>query len=246
MAEFEATGVNETEVAEPSQEDTGVNEQESAETVSEEETVEEEVQEEVQDSETNAAFARMRREAEQARSEAEAAQRELAELKAKNDARAAAMSRLTGNDNGDIAAIAEATGMSEDEILAEFEAAEESAQKDLVIESLQEKITTLEADTLMQRDLAAIQKIDPTVKSLEDLGNEYGEYIIAGLSPEAAYWAIKGKEYANKATPAKPVGKVHTGPAEKDYYTDAEIDAMSSDQLSKNWKKIMASWERKK
>ena len=193
MAEFEATGVNETEVAEPSQEDTGVNEQESAETVSEEETVEEEVQEEVQDSETNAAFARMRREAEQARSEAEAAQKELAELKAKNDAIAAAMSRLTGNDNGDIAAIAEATGMSEDEILAEFEAAEESAQKDLVIESLQEKITTLEADTLMQRDLAAIQKIDPTVKSLEDLGNEYGDYIIAGLSPEAAYWAIKGK-----------------------------------------------------
>ena len=64
MAEFEATGVNETEVAEPSQEDTGVNEQESAETVSEEEMVEEEteVQEEVQDSETNAAFARMRRE----------------------------------------------------------------------------------------------------------------------------------------------------------------------------------------
>ena len=39
MAEFEATGVNETEVAEPSQEDTGVNEQESAETVSEEEMV---------------------------------------------------------------------------------------------------------------------------------------------------------------------------------------------------------------
>ena len=45
MAEFEATGVNEAEVAEPSQEDTGVNEQESAETVSEEEVVEEEVQE---------------------------------------------------------------------------------------------------------------------------------------------------------------------------------------------------------
>ena len=98
------TSVETSEVAEPTEEVTGVEEQETAEPVSEE-TVEEEPKK----TEEDAAWARMRREAEQARKEAEAAQKELAELKAKEDARESTYSRLTGSDNGDIAAIAEAT-----------------------------------------------------------------------------------------------------------------------------------------
>lgn len=237
-----STGVNEAEFAEQSVEETGVNELESAETVSEEEV--EEPAAEQQDSETNAAFARMRREAEEARAELQAAQRELAELKASNEARSNTFSRLTGTENGEIAAIAEATGMSEEEVVAEMEAAKESAQKDLRIEQLEEKITSLEVDSLMQRDLAAIQKIDPSVKSLDDLGEGYVDYVAAGLPPERAYWAIKAEQTAKQATPPKAVGKIATGTAEKDYYTDAEIEAMTPEQQKSNWKKIMASWER--
>ena len=231
------TGVEETEVAEPLEEETGVEEQETAEPVSEE-TVETKTEE-------DAAWARMRREAESARAEAEAAQRELAELKAMQEARAKAESRLTGQEDARIAALAEATGMSEDEIIAEIEAAEESARKDLRIQELEERITTIEAEKLMQADLAELRKIDPTIKSLEDLGDGYIEYIAGGLSPEKAYWAIKAEEQAKKATPPVEVGKVATGTAEKDDFTDAEIDAMSSEQLTKNWKKIMASWDRR-
>lgn len=233
------TGVEETEVAEPLEEETGVEEQETAEPVSEE-TVEE-----PQKTEEDAAWARMRREAEQARKEAEAAQKELAELKAREEARESTYSRLTGSDNGDIAAIAEATGMSEDEVLAEIEAAQESAQKDLLIEQLQNQVTSIEAERMMQADLEAIRKVDPSLKSLDDLGEGYIDYIAAGLDPVKAYWAIKAEEQANHATPPKEIGKVETSSAEKDYFTDAEIDAMSSEELTKNWKKVMASWDRR-
>lgn len=239
MADFESTSVETSEVAEPTEEVTGVEEQETAEPVSEE-TVEEEPKK----TEEDAAWARMRREAEQARKDAEAAQRELAELKAQNEARESTYSRLTGSDNGDIAAIAEATGMSEDEVLAEIEAAQESAQKDLLIEQLQNQVTSIEAERLMQEDLEKIRKVDPSLKSLDDLGEGYIEYISAGLDPVKAYWAIKAEERANEVTPPKEIGRVATSTAEKDYYTEAEIDAMSSEELTKNWKKVMASWER--
>ena len=239
MAEFESTSVETSEVAEPTEEVTGVEEQETAEPVSEE-TVEE-----PKKTEEDAAWARMRREAEQARKEAEAAQKELAELKAKEEARESTYSRLTGSDNGDIAAIAEATGMSEDEVLAEIEAAQESAQKDLLIEQLQNQVTSIEAERMMQADLEAIRKVDPSLKSLDDLGEGYIDYISAGLDPVKAYWAIKAEEQANHATPPKEIGKVETSSAEKDYYTEAEIDAMSSEELTKNWKKVMASWDRR-
>ena len=238
MAEFESTSVETTEVAEPSEEVTGVEEQETAEPVSETEPEE--------TGKDDAAWARMRRESEQARKDLEAAQRELAELKASAEARESTYSRLTGNDNGNIAAIAEATGMSEDEVIAEIEAAEESAKKDLLIEQLREQVTSIEAERLMQADLEEIRKIDPSLKSLEDLGQGYVDYVSAGLSPVRAYWAVKAEERANQATPPKEIGKVETGTVEKDYYTDAEIDAMSSEELTKNWKKVMASWDRRR
>ena len=237
MADFESTSVETTDVADPSNEVTGVEEQETAEPVSEESP-------EPRRTEQDAAWARMRRESEQARAEAEAARRELEELKAAQEARQETYSRLTGSDNGEIAAIAEATGMSEDEVIAEMQAAEESVRKDMRIAELEEQMTNIEAERLMQADLAELRKIDPTLKSLEDLGDGYIEYVASGLSPERAYWAIKAEQMAHQAKPPVEVGKVATGTAEKDYYTDAEIDAMSPEQLTKNWKKVMASWDR--
>lgn len=237
----EVTGVEVSEVAEPIEEEvTGVEEQETAEPVSED-TVEEEPKK----TEEDAAWARMRREKEDAIAQAEAAQKELAELKAMQEAREEAESRLVGQDEARIKALAEVTGMSEDEVLAELEAAEEAAKKDLRIAELEQQVQSVELDRIMQADLAELQKIDPSIKSLEDLGDDYSSYISAGLDAEQAYWAIKAKEEANRATPPKPAGAVKTSVPEKDYYTESEIDAMSSEELTKNWKKVMASWDRR-
>lgn len=245
MADFESTSVETSEVAEPTEEVTGEEVQEAAEPVSEESP-------EPRRTEEDAAWARMRRESEQAKAEAEAARRELEELKAQNEARQETYSRLIGSDNGEIAAIAEAAGMSEDEVIAQMEAAEEAARKDLRIAELEEQVTNIEAERLMQADLETLRKIDPTLKDLSSLGDEYFRYMSATdpstgepiMTPEDAYWAIKAKESANTAKPPVEVGKVATGTSEKDYFTDAEIDAMSPEQLTKNWKKVMASWDR--
>lgn len=245
MAEMESASVETSEVAEPTEEVTGVEEQETAEPVSEE-TVEE-----PKKTEEDAAWARMRREAEAARAEAEAAQRELEELRAANEARQSTYSRLTGSDDGIVAAIAEATGMSEDEVRAEIEASEEAAAKDMRIAQLEEQLTSITAERIMQEDLQILRKIDPSLKSLTDLGEEYMRYVTAinpetgepFMTPEDAYWAVKAKEQANRATPPVEVGKVATGTVEHEL-TDAEIDAMSSEQLTKNWKNIMAKWDK--
>ena len=246
MAEFESTSVETSEVAEPTEEVTGVEEQETAEPVSEES------EQPTGRTEEDAAWARMRREAEQARKDAEAAQKELAELRASTEARANAISRLTGRgEDAEIAALAEVTGMSEDEVAEIYEREAEAAQKDLRIEQLEEMVGSIQAERLMQVDLERLRKIDPSLNSLDDLGPEYVRYMSVVdpgtgepiMEPEDAYWAIKAKQRANQATPPKEVGKVATGPAEKNRYSQAEIDAMSSDQLKKNWRKIFASWD---
>lgn len=235
MSERITTSVEMPEVAEPAEE-TGVEVQEVAEPES---TVEGKTEE-------DAAWARMRREKEATQSELEATKKALAELQAANEARESTISRLTGKgEDAEIAALAEVTGMSEDEIKAEIEAASESAKKDIRIEQLEEAVSSIEAERLMQADLEKLRKIDPSLRSLDDLGDEFAGYIAAGLSPERAYWALKAEERATMATPPKEIGRVETGTAEKDYFTDAEIDAMSSEELTKNYKKILASWERR-
>lgn len=234
MSEFDATGVEELEVAEPVEEETGVEEQEVAEPESE-----------GQERPTNdAAWARMRREKEDAQKELQAAKAEIERLMAQDSARTSAYERLTGSEDGEISALAEATGLSEDEVRAAMEEAEEQAQRELENAQLKKQIESLQADMYAKEDLTEIQKIDPTVASLEDLGDDFPSYISAGLSPQQAYWAVKAQETATMATPPKVVGKVATGAVEKDYYSQAEIDAMSSEQLTKNYKKILASWDR--
>lgn len=238
MSEFDATGVEELEVTDPVEEETGEEEQEVTEPASEE------TAEDSEKKSADAAFAKMRREKEEAQKELQAAKAEIERLMAQDSARASAYERLTGSEDGEISAIAEALGMSEDEVRATMEEAEEQAQRELENAQLKKQIESLQADMYAKEDLTEIQKIDPTVASLEDLGDDFPSYISAGLSPQQAYWAVKAQETATKATPPKVVGKVATGAVEKDYYSEAEIEAMSSEQLTKNYKKIIASWDR--
>ena len=241
MSEFESTSVEMEEVAELPEEDTGAEEQEVAEPESEVEETQERHKNTADES-----FAEMRRQLKDA-------QRELAELRASNEARSSAFAHLTGREeNGEIAALAELSGMSEDEVAEIYEREHESAQLKLENEQLRQERDDAIAEKAMQIDLKRIQKIDPSVKSLEELGDEYVRYVsvidpTTGqplMTPEDAYWAVKAKKTANRATPPKEVGRVATGTAEKDYFTDAEIDAMTPEQLAKNHKKILASWDR--
>lgn len=191
-----------------------------------------------QDSQTNRAFQEMRHRNEEL-------ERELSELKASSRAREETLSRMGVDDYDEVSLIAEATGLSEDEVRAEFERAENDYRRDAEIEMLRNQIAESEAERIMASDLAEIRRIDPSITDLHQLGDEFVEYINAGVSAKQAYMAIKAEEILNKAEPPREIGRVNQQGTEKDYYTDAEIERMSSAELSKNWKKVLASWGRK-
>lgn len=232
MFENEVLGVNESEVAELT--DKGVNEPE----VAEPDVVE---GEEKHKNTPHEAWMEMRKAREEAERRASEAERKVAEMEAAANARNEALRRLTGNENAEIAAIAESIGVDPEDIMATLNAEQESAKKDLVIAQLQEQLESINAEAEMQKDLAVLQRIDPELKDIATLGKSYVNYINAGLSAEEAYYAVKAKEINTKDTPPAVIGKVDNRPPEKDYFTEAEVDAMTPSQQKANAEKILAS-----
>ena len=225
--EMETTGVEVQEVAELAEE--SVETQEVAEPV---ETAEETT--ESRKTEADAAFAAQRRELQEAK-------RKIAEMEAEARAKQQAIEKLTGSKTGDVESISENLGVSAEDVLATITAEEEIVRKELELEELRAEVKSIRADKEMQEDLALLQKIDPEIKGFEDLGESFINYKKAGLSAEEAYYAIKSKENSTKATPAQPPGKVDGEPPEKDYFTEAEVDAMTEEQQALNWEKIKNS-----
>lgn len=235
------TGVEEQEVAEPVDEtqETGAEEPEVAEPESEE-------LEESGSKATDAAFAKMRRRAEEAERKEAEAQAELEKMRAKQDARVAALANM-GVD--DIDAMAEQTGMTREEVLETIQREEEAVEaeirekaKDIKIQELEDQILAERVEREMAADLVELQKIDPSLKSLDDLGEDFVAYIAAGLTAKQAYAAVKSMEKSTKPTPATPPGRIsETAPPEKDFYTEEEVDNMTPAQQKANYKKILAS-----
>ena len=189
----------------------------------------------------DAAFAQMRR-------EKEAAEKELAELRAQQEREAAlraaednAIAEISGYD--DVAyLIAEASGKSIEEVNAEIEAEREKVELQQENQALHEQLAEVRADKLMAEDLAEIQKFDPSVKSLADLGESWEAYRLgAGLTAQQAYFAAKAEKEATQIKPAKPIGKVNQAPVESEFFTEAEVNAMTSEEKTQNAEKIMKS-----
>lgn len=202
---------------------TGVEEQEVAEPAEEVVTgaEEQEVAEPVDKS--DAAFAEMRREIER--------------LQLENARKDKALGLYFDGENKEVKAIAHAMGQDPADVQKAFDA-------DAKISQLEETLQSERAERAMEKDLAEIQKIDPNVKSLDDLGETYANYIRAGLSGVEAYAAIKAKENLNTETPPKTIGNLSTAPVKKDYFTSEEVDRMSPSEQLANHEAIMNSMAR--
>ena len=199
---------------------TGVEEQEVAEPVEEVVTgvEEQEVAEPVDKS--DAAFAEMRREIER--------------LQLENARKDKALGLYFDGENKEVKAIAHAMGQDPADVQKAFDA-------DAKISQLEETLQSERAERAMEKDLAEIQKLDPNVKSLDDLGETYANYIRAGLSGVEAYAAIKAKENLNTETPPKTIGNLSTAQVKKDYFTSEEVDRMSPSEQLANHEAIMNS-----
>ena len=184
MEELE-TSVETQEVAEPETEveETTTPETETAQT--------EEPAKPQQTPVENAAFARMRREQEQAKREAEAYKKQAERM-------AQAVSRFGYQGNPDDIADqieAAATGKPLNQVRAEREQREQqvtAAQQAAVERDLyKQQLIEFQVKTAMEKDLAAIRKIDKSVKKLDDLGPEFVSLVSSGVDAETAYFAVK-------------------------------------------------------
>ena len=243
----EAESENTEEVAElPTEsDDSGEKEPEPAEPESKPE----------QDSETNAAFAELRRRAEEAERKAAELEQQMLEEAAEREAREEAIAEITGEDEDAVyKAIAEAEGISIEEVKEQIEAEVERQNLIRENESLKQQIEAIrqeaydaEAEKVIADDLAEIKKIDPTIKGVDDLPEGFEDFRLAPLpngkqmTATQAYFAAKQMNEGVKITPPQEIGKVNQAEPEKDYYTEAEVAAMTSEEKSANWEKIMAS-----
>ena len=112
-------------------------------------------------------------------------------------------------------------------------------------QSLKDQMLEMEIDRRMREALRTIQEIDPSVKSLDELGDSFVNMIAAGLSDKEAYYATLAMNSKEKVFAPSPIGKVSDNRIERDYYTSEEIDNLTDEELDdpKIWEKVMRSMD---
>lgn len=186
----------------------------------------------------DSAFAEMRR----AREEAERRNEEL-------NARLAELERA--QKEAELRQYGESIGLSEEEIQDVIEDARAEEEKELARKSLEEEnerlneeLLNIQVDRLMAEDLANIQAIDPSVKSLDQLGDDFFQFIGGGMDGIHAYYATKAMKEANSIKPAPKIGKANQASVPRDYYTSEELDALSQEEILANWDKVQRSMDK--
>ena len=126
---------------------------------------------------------------------------------------------------------AQNNGVSQEEAKAIREKEESALREKEELQSEIEMYKSLAIQKLMADDLAAIQKVYPTVKDLNDIGNEFFATLKAlgdERDPVLAYEIVKAKKDATtKKAPPEIGGVNQSSQKEKDFYTPAEVDKLT-------------------
>ena len=221
------------EVAEPETEALESAEtQEVAEPESEAETTEEEA---TGKTDADAAFAEMRR--------------NLKALEKENEMMKSSLGRYFDGETAEelsINANAYAEQRDPDDYRQEWEHNQEFEAVQAENEDLKEQLLNAQVEKLMREDLAAVQAIDPSVESLDELGDAFLKMRLNSeqpLSAEQAYYAVKAIELNAKVLAPDAIGKISDTKAERDYFTSEEIDALTDEELDDPaiWEKVQKS-----
>ena len=140
--------------------------------------------------------------------------------------------------------LAELEGVSPIDLLNALAEEEELENRNSEFERLREENVNLLVEKAMQNDLAEIQKIDPEIKSLNDLPESFLRYKALGATGVEAYVASKSLNELTSTNPAVPPGAVGTGNIERDYYTSNELDNLSFEEFKANKDKVERSLAR--
>jgi hypothetical protein len=227
----EELGVNVQEVAEPAIDTTA----EPETTVETGETEVETAEQPQRDFERDAGYARLRREAEQAKREAEALKKELANH------------NFVGKDGVDLAMQLEASRTNKP--IEEVRAERERLSRLEELEARNKELEQRELERHFEKDLDLLKKTYPDLKETDvfKIGNgEFAKLRAAGIDTLIAYEAILAKQA--KTTKDKPpsTGSVKSdAPApEKEFYTNEELDRLTKKDLDnpKILEKALASF----
>lgn len=126
--------------------------------------------------------------------------------------------------------------MTVQQLRADKQAQADAVKNDPTYKAMEQKLI----EGRMKEDLAAIQSIDPSVQSLDELGEDFAKLIAAGVSATVAYNAVKTKT-APKPANLGPIGQSDNKDSE--YFTSEQLDALTEKDLEdpKILAKAMAS-----
>lgn len=136
---------------------------------------------------------------------------------------------------------ADAAGKSYEEYIREQERAnadfESRVKESDLYRDLEERAARNEADAelyrsgeRMRKDLEAIRAVDPSVTSLEQLGDEFKE-LVRDMDGLSAYYVIKGREAVKKAAMPPATGAVGSKTDTDRDFTSEELDRLTSKDL---------------
>ena len=110
-------------------------------------------------------------------------------------------------------------------------------------EELRSQVLDMRVSEMMREGLREIQEIDPSIKSLDELGSSFAKMIGAGLSNKEAYYATLAMNNKDKVFAPDPIGRVSDNRIERDYYTSEELDHLTDEEMDANWDKVWRSMD---
>ena len=135
-----------------------------------------------------------------------------------------------------------------DDLIAEIQ--EEQKHEDTIAEleaknkELQDRLLMFEVEQQAESDLNAIQRIDPNIKDLDDLGEDFMRLRASGIAPERAFFMCRTADERTRPQGAVPAGKLNRAKTEAEYYTSEELDNLPKDEIRANWEKVQRSMDR--
>lgn len=172
------------------------------------------------------------------------AEEKAAELEEQMKRQNALLGRVSDASDPTLEVVAQALGVDPEELEAAVNEELENDRLEAERKTLKEEVEQLKLEKVLEADLVEIQKIDPNVKNLVDLGDPYFKCVAAGMSAAEAYHA--SKYIAKQTTPTAPaeIGKVNQSSVQKDFYTKEEVEAMTAEEVEQNLPKIELSMKK--
>lgn len=180
-------------------------------------------------SKADAAFAEMRRKWQTSESERNIASERLDRAKSLLE-----RFGFSGESYDDVfdAADAHFTGQDVESIRRERTERQKALNEQNALQREVEHYRKQEVQRKMAEDLKAIRKIDPSVASLDELGEDYFNLIRAGFDGVTAFTAVRTKANMNKKEAPPVTGRINSKTVvEKEYFTEKELNSLSSKDL---------------